>query len=43
MLPTLPRLPEPAQVAAEEDAAPLPLREGITDFRPRSRGWRTLR
>ena len=40
MLPAPPKLPF-QENEAEENA--LPLREGVSEFRPRSRGWKTLR
>jgi hypothetical protein len=42
MLPVPPKLPFEMQENEAEESA-LPLREGVSEFRPRSRGWKTLR
>ena len=43
MLPALPKLPFEARNAFVDEPEALPLREGVADMRPRSRGWRTVR
>lgn len=43
MLPAPPKLPFAEIEVADQLEAAIPLREGVSEFRPRSRGWRTAR